>query len=136
MSNKLEVIIQYYNDISNLGVRLWKTATVLASFNLGELWEIWFCDRNFKDLPTLDQSLIYTQYLETMLSKVAATGKYQDNNVDHSQWSNCFEELNNRDHFLCIKLQKLIGVENKNIIDAMLDDIGDINSLECSYPSY
>ncbi|WP_231288682.1 hypothetical protein [Rickettsia rhipicephali] len=96
--------------------------TALASFNLGEVWKIWFCDKNFKDLPTLDQSLIYTQYLETMLSKVAATGKYQDNNIDHSQWSNCFEELNNRDHFLCIKLQKLIGVENKNIIDAMLDE--------------
>ncbi|BDU59722.1 hypothetical protein FLA4_01320 [Candidatus Rickettsia kotlanii] len=30
------------------------------------------------------------------------------------------------------KLQKLIGVENKNIIDAMLDDIRDINSLEYS----
>lgn len=98
MSNKLEVIIKYYNDISNLGVRLWKTTTALASFNLGEVWKIWFCDKNFKDLPTLDQSLIYTQYLETMLSKVAATGKYQDNNIDHSQWSNCFEELNNRDH--------------------------------------
>ncbi|MEG8230836.1 hypothetical protein O6R16_07505 [Candidatus Rickettsia tasmanensis] len=85
MSNKLEVIIQYYNDISNLGVRLWKTTTALASFNLGEVWKIWFCGKNFKDLPTLDQSLIYTQYLETMLSKVAATGKYQDNNIDHSQ---------------------------------------------------
>ncbi len=34
-----------------------------------------------------------------MLSKVAATGKYQDNNIDHSQWSHCFEELNNQDHF-------------------------------------
>ncbi|AXU06857.1 hypothetical protein GRX81_00840 [Rickettsia japonica] len=108
MSNKLEVIIQYYNDISNLGVRLWKTTTAFASFNLGEVWKIWFCDKNFKDLPTLDQSLIYTQYLETMLSKIAATGKYQDNNIDHSQWSHCFEELNNRDHFLCIKLQKCI----------------------------
>lgn len=91
MSNKLEVIIQY--DISNLGVRLWKTTTALASFNLGEVWKIWFCDKNFKDLLTLDQSLIYTQSLETMLSKVAATGKYQD--IDHSQWSHCFEELNN-----------------------------------------
>ncbi|KJV62808.1 hypothetical protein [Rickettsia amblyommatis] len=76
MSNKLEVIIKYYNDISNLGVRLWKTTTALASFNLGEVWKIWFCDKNFKDLPTLDQSVIYPQYLETMLSKVAATGKY------------------------------------------------------------
>ncbi|WP_172794993.1 hypothetical protein [Rickettsia sp. Tenjiku01] len=47
MSNKLEVIIQYYNDISNLGVRLWKTTTALASFNLGEVWTIWFCDKKF-----------------------------------------------------------------------------------------
>ena len=67
-----------------------------------------------------------------MLSKVATTGKYQDKNIDHSQWSNCFEKINNQDHFLCIKLQELIGIENKNIIDSMLDDIGDINSLEFS----
>lgn len=132
MSNKLGVIINYYNDISNLGVRLWKTTTALASFNLGEVLKIWFCDKNFKDLTTLDQSFIYTQYLETMLSKIAATGKYQDKNIDHSQWSNCFEEINNRDHFLYIKLQELIGVENKNIIDSMLDGIGDINSLKFS----
>ncbi|BBJ32093.1 hypothetical protein RAS_12020 [Rickettsia asiatica] len=57
-----------------------------------------------------------------MLSKVATTGKYQDKNIDHSQWSNCFEEINNQDHFLCIKLQELIGIENKNIIDSMLDE--------------
>ena len=67
-----------------------------------------------------------------MLSKLATTGKYQDKNIDHSQWSNCFEEINNRDHFLCMKLQELIGVENKNIIDSILDNIGDINSLEFS----
>ena len=77
--------------------------TALASFNLGEAWKIWFCDKNFKDLSTLDQSLIYTQYLETMLSKVAATGKYQDNNIDHSQWSNCFEELYNSRSFFMYK---------------------------------
>ena len=132
MSNKLEVIIKYYNDISNLGVRLWKTTTALASFNLGEVLKIWFCDKNFKDLTILDQSFIYTQYLETMLSKTAATGKYQDENIGHSHWSNCFEEINNQDHFLDTKLQKLIGVENKNIIDSMLDNIGDINLLEFS----
>ncbi|BBJ32094.1 MULTISPECIES: hypothetical protein [spotted fever group] len=40
MSNKLEVIIKYYNDISNLGVRLWKTTKALASFNLGEVLKI------------------------------------------------------------------------------------------------
>lgn len=55
-----------------------------------------------------------------MLSKVAATGKYQDENIGHSHWSNCFEEISNQDHFLDTKLQKLIGVENKNIIDSML----------------
>lgn len=132
MSNKLEVIIKYYNDISNLGVRLWKTTTALASFNLGEVLKIWFCDKNFKDLMILDQSFIYTQYLETMLSKTATTGKYQDQNIGDSQWENCFKEINNRDHFLCMKLQELIGVENKNIIDSMLDNIGDINSLEFS----
>ncbi|HJD58730.1 MAG TPA: hypothetical protein LFV92_06170 [Rickettsia endosymbiont of Ceroptres masudai] len=66
MSNKLEVIIKYYNDISNLGVRLWKTTTALASFNLGEVLKRWFCDKNFKDLTILDQIFIYTQYLETM----------------------------------------------------------------------
>lgn len=132
MSNKLEVIIKYYNDISNLGVRLWKTTTALASFNLGEVLKIWFCDKNFKDLTILDQSFIYTQYLETMLSKTATTGKYQDQNIGDSQWENCFKEINNRDHFLCMKLQELIGVENKNIIDSMLDNTGDINSLEFS----
>ncbi len=30
MSNKLEVIIKYYNDISNLGVRLWKLQHLLV----------------------------------------------------------------------------------------------------------
>ncbi|WP_017208634.1 hypothetical protein [Rickettsia australis] len=112
MNNKLEVIIKYYNDISNLGVRLWKTTTALASFNLGEVLKIWFCDKNFKDLPLLDQSFIYTQYLETMLSKVAATGKYQDKNIDHSQWSNCFEAINNQDHFLYRYIAKAILLTN------------------------
>ncbi|BDU59723.1 hypothetical protein FLA4_01330 [Candidatus Rickettsia kotlanii] len=61
MSNKLEVIIQYYNDISNLGVRLWQTTTtVLASVNLGEVWKIWFCDKNFKSTDTRSKFDLYS----------------------------------------------------------------------------
>ncbi|AFE53683.1 hypothetical protein [Rickettsia prowazekii] len=130
ISNKLEVMMKYYHDISNLGIRLYKTTKALVSFDLGEVFKIWFCDKNFKDLKKIDQSVIYTQYLETVLSKIAATGKYQDKHISHSQWINCFETINNYDDFLHTKLKKLIGIKNKNIIDSILDDIGDINSLE------
>ncbi|MCC8370899.1 MAG: hypothetical protein LN566_06180 [Rickettsia endosymbiont of Stiretrus anchorago] len=81
-------------------------------------------------MPTTTKNFVYTEHLQALLSSIAKTKKYQGENITDKNWQNIFNELNNYDHFLHIKLQKLIGIENKNLIDAILKYIGDIKSLE------
>lgn len=64
-----------------------------------------------------------------MLSKIASTGKFKNKNIEKSEWDNLFKGLYNDDNFLHTKLEKLIGEENKNLLESISLNIDDINPL-------
>lgn len=126
MSNKLEKVINYYNNIAIFPKRLLDSAKALISFNFGQLLKIWFIDKNFNNLDILEQNFIYTQHLQLILSKIVSTNRHNGKNIKNSEWENLFKECR-YDHFLHNKLQDLIGVKNKNLLDSILPNIDNIN---------